>query len=196
MESGTIAGHLESRYGIAVEQVVAIESVFRVDQHDAPSWIARVFPPARPIAAVEGDAEILMFLESHGFPAERCADPEPVSILDGSGVLVTALVPGRNGRPDRTPATHHAMGDLLGRLQALPEVEGAVSRPAGSWHHLSESGGARRSDMGALEQLLDREEHAPLRAELGGIDLLEELPTRSSIPTSSRRTPCSPPTVR
>ena len=187
METSALAGHLEGRYGIAVERVVAIESVFRVDQRDAPSWIARVFPPARPIAAVEGDAEILMFLEAHGFPAERCADPEPVSVLDGSGVLVTAVVHGRNGRPDRTQATQHAMGDLLGRLQALPEAEGAVARPAGSWHHLSVAGGSRRSDVLALEQLMVREEQAPLRAELAGIDLLEELPHALVHPDVHRR---------
>jgi Ser/Thr protein kinase RdoA (MazF antagonist) len=176
MGTGAIATHLAQRYGIEVERVVEIESVYRVDRRDGPSWIARVFPVARPIEAVEGDAEILRFLDAYRFPAERCADPEPVSALDDQGVLVTSFVSGPNGRPDSSPATLRAMGDLLGRLHVLPDVPGATARPAGSWHHLAVGGGARRHDVAALEPLMVDERYAPLRDELASIDLLEDLP--------------------
>lgn len=49
--------------------------------------MVRVFPPERPIHAVEGDAAILRNLASAGFPAERRAPN--LSTLDGRGVLVT-----------------------------------------------------------------------------------------------------------
>ena len=176
MEPTAIAAHLETTYGIGVERVTLIESVHRVDRSDGPPWIARTFPAERPVDAVEGDATILRFLEEHGYPAERVAAPSPVSVLDGRAVLVTELVEGTNGRPDRRPETFRAMGDLLGRLQTLPPGDGAVARPAGSWHHLSKAGGARAEDVAALDALLVEPQHAPLRDELAAIDLLDDLP--------------------
>lgn len=140
METSALASHLEDRYDIEVERVSEIESVHRVDRRDGPSWVARVFPAKRPVEAIDGDAEILRFLEERRFPAERCADEVPVSTFEGQGVLVTGFVPGPNGRPDQSPTTLQAMGDLLGRLQTLPHADGAMGRPAGSWHHLSLQG--------------------------------------------------------
>jgi hypothetical protein len=32
--------------------------VFRVERRDGPAWVVRVFPPERPVHAVEGDAAI------------------------------------------------------------------------------------------------------------------------------------------
>ena len=119
--------------------------VFRIDRHDGRPWVARAFPPARPRAGVEGDAAILRFLERQDYPAERLAVDDAVSDFDGSAVLVTRFVEG-----DPLPAgvaKFAMMGDLLGRLHALPStmpsavrVERAVrtqpgghaaSRPAG-----------------------------------------------------------------
>lgn len=51
----------------------------RVARGDGVSWVARVFPAARPLADVESEANLLEALERGGFPAERCADPEPLS---------------------------------------------------------------------------------------------------------------------
>lgn len=176
MEADQLVQHLASTYGIDVERVTLIESVHRIDRADGTPWIARVFPAERPTDAVEGDAEILRFLEAHDYPAERVAAPSPVSQLDGRAVLVTELVTGENGRPDRRPETFRAMGDLLGRLQTLPDGDGALARPAGSWHHLSKAGGARVEDVTALEALLVEPHHAALRDELATIDLLDDLP--------------------
>jgi Ser/Thr protein kinase RdoA (MazF antagonist) len=136
MESSALAAHLGRRYRIDVDGITAIESVHRIDRRDGPSWIARVFPPERPLGATEGDAEILQFLETERFPAERCADAEPVSVFEDQAVLVTGCLDGPNGRPDLSAGTLGAMGDLLGRLQTLPDAAGATARPAGSWHHL------------------------------------------------------------
>jgi hypothetical protein len=95
--------------------------------------------PARPIAATEGDAEILRFLETQGFPAERCAHPDAVSTMNGRRVFVTQRVEGKNGREARGVRLFRTLGELLGRLQAMP----ANGSPAGSWHHLSfEAAGA------------------------------------------------------
>ncbi len=176
MKSSALAAHLESFYGIKVERITEIESVYRVDHREGPSWVARVFPEQRPLEATEGDAEILRFLEVHRFPAERCADAAPVSIFEGQSVLVTGLLPGPNGRPDQSPTTMRAMGDLLARLHTIPAADGAMARPAGSWHHLAVAGGARREDVVALEPLMVEEKYAPLRDELTHIDLLEDLP--------------------
>jgi hypothetical protein len=40
---------------------------------------------------VEGDATVLDALPEAGFPAERCADPSPVSELDGRAYSSKAL---------------------------------------------------------------------------------------------------------
>lgn len=105
MATSTLATHLEDRYGIEVARITQIESVHRVDRRDGPSWIARVFPASRPLEKIEGDAEILRFLEEQRFPAERCADRAPVSTFEDHGVLVSGFVSGQNGRPHQSPTT-------------------------------------------------------------------------------------------
>ena len=176
MESSALATHLEGRYGIEIDRVTEIESVHRVDRRDGSSWVARVFPVERPFEATQGDAEILRFLEAQQYPAERCADDLPVSRFEGQSVLVTGFLSGPNGRPDNSPTTMRAMGDLLGRLQTLAPADGAMARPAGSWHHLAIAGGGRREDVAALAPLIVDARCAPLRDELSRIDLLENLP--------------------
>jgi len=90
-----LPAHLEGRYGIRVAQLTELDlGVFRVDRSDGPSWVARVFPSARPLEQVEGDAEILRALARERFPAERCAHTEAVSTHEGQGVLVTEFVEG------------------------------------------------------------------------------------------------------
>ena len=93
-----LLAHLRDHYGIdAVAATKASrhhDHVFRIDRRDGDPWIARVFPPARPRAGVEGDAAILRFLERHDYPAERLAVDDAVSAFDDSTVLVTRFVPG------------------------------------------------------------------------------------------------------
>src|SRR6188768_1543253 len=82
--------HLRDHYGIDAVAATKIsqhnDHVFRIDHRDGDSWVARVFPAARPKAGVEGDAPILQFLERQDYPAERLAIDDAVSTFDGSSV--------------------------------------------------------------------------------------------------------------
>jgi Ser/Thr protein kinase RdoA (MazF antagonist) len=176
-----LAEHLERHYGVRVAGTSRLDQdVYHVDLAGAPDWVARVFPPARPREAVAGDAGILRRLEEAGFPAERCAVPEPVSDLDDEGtVLVTAFVEGERARDGRTYAY---LGALLGRLHAATGAArpGALSRPGGAWHHVCPQGtlddelDAATDLLSRLEQRLpprDRARAVSLRRQLLDIDL-------------------------
>ena len=173
--------HLEDRYGVAVAGVAPLDlGVFRVDRRDGSRWVARVFPAGRPLVGVEGDAAILRGLERAGFPAERCAHPEPVSEFLGQGVLVTGFLedhgPLRPGRPAGL------LGYMLGRLHKHPATD---LRPGGAWHHLTFSG-EPGDEIAAATELL--EDHLPevgvrelarfdrLRDEVARTDDCQDLP--------------------
>ena len=164
-----LPAHLESLAGAAVARMLPLEPwaphhAQRVDLADGRSWAVRLHPPSRPRAEVEGDAELLRFLERHDFPAERVVEEGdstggPVSTLDDPDahtVLCTWLIPGTNCRGDNRPEVVGGVGELLGRLHALPlPPDGPVAREAGGWHHLSTAGGGRRADVDALLPGLD-----------------------------------------
>jgi len=177
--TGELKSHLEDRYGVAIRALTELDvGVFRVDLLDGPIWVARVFPAVRPLEQVQGDADILRDLAGLGFPAERGAHAEAVSTLAGQGVLVTEHVPGSPAK--RGPKTLAMVGNLLGRLHTLPAT-GAMSRPGGSWHHLSLRGGDRRDDVDALTDLLARTQGPDdqldlLRREVAAIDDGHDLP--------------------
>jgi Ser/Thr protein kinase RdoA (MazF antagonist) len=145
-----LKGHLEERYGVEVAGLVQVDlGVFRVDRRDGSRWVARVFPATRPLAGVQEDAAILRRLEERGFPAERCADPEPVSELAGQGVLVTGFLEDHGPlRPGRAAAI---LGAMLGGLHAHAATD---ARAGGAWHHLSFTGGPRE-ELAALAELLE-----------------------------------------
>jgi Ser/Thr protein kinase RdoA (MazF antagonist) len=148
--------HLRDRYGVdpvaATKISVHKTYVFRIDRSDGSPWVARVFPPARPRAGVEGDAAILRFLERQDYPAERLAAGDAVSDLDGSAVLVTRFVDGTR-LPDGA-AKFAIMGELLGRLHALPYDESAA-RPGGASGEDPSREGAPRQDLLAALSFLD-----------------------------------------
>ncbi len=146
--------HLEERYGVEVAELVPLDlGVFRVDRRDGSRWVARVFAAGRPLAGVEEDAAILRGLERAGFPAERCAHPEPVSEFLGQGVLVTGFLEDHGPlRPGRAAAL---LGALVGGLHRNPAT---ALRPGGAWHHLSFAGGPRE-EIAAAAELLD--DHLP-----------------------------------
>ena len=161
--------HLEDHYGVGVAEIAPLDSgVFRVDRRDGSRWVARVFAAKRPLAGVREDAGILRALERVGFPAERCAHPEPVSEFLGQGVLVTGFLedhgPLRPGRPAAV------LGVLLGRLHAHPATN---VRPGGAWHHLSFVGGPREEIAAAAELLDDHLPRIGVR-ELGLFDRLRD----------------------
>jgi Ser/Thr protein kinase RdoA (MazF antagonist) len=195
-----LPAHLEALAGAAVVRMTPLEPwaphhAQRVDLSDGRAWAVRLHPPSRPRREVEGDAELLRFLEQHDFPAERVVDDGegPVSTLDDPDahtVLRTWLIPGVNCRGDNRPAVVGGVGELLGRLHALPlpdEADGSsVTREAGGWHHLSTGGGGRRADVDALLPALDakaeglpadqQEDARRLRAAVDAIDGCTDLP--------------------
>ena len=151
-----LLAHLRDHYGIdpvaATKVSVHKTYVFRIDRNDGEPWIARAFPPARPRAGVEGDAAILRFLERHDFPGERLAVDDAVSDFDGSAVLVTRFI---EGTPLPDGAEKFAiMGELLGRLHALP-LDESVSRPGGASGEDPSREGRPRQDLLAALAFLD-----------------------------------------
>jgi aminoglycoside phosphotransferase (APT) family kinase protein len=127
--------------------------------------VARIFSsPADKVSRVEGDADILRFLASHDFPAERLAHDEPVSVLNGSALIVTDFVEG--GRPTdahgrvESPAVLYEMARLLGRLHALPAAGGAVARDGSSDEHDGGYVGRPKQDLAAAMNLLASVEDA------------------------------------
>ena len=165
-----LTGHLEERYGVGVSGIVALDlGVYRIDRRDrrdGSQWVARVFAAERPLVRRAEDAAILRSLERAGFPAERCAHPEPVSELLGQGVLVTEFLEDHGPLPPARPAA--ILGVLLGRLHAHPVT---AVRPGGAWHHLAFVGGPRE-ELAAAVELLD--EHAS-RVGLHELALFEHL---------------------
>jgi Phosphotransferase enzyme family len=146
--------HLEDHYGVEVAGMTRLDlGVFRIDRRDGAPWVARVFAADRPLAGAQEDAAILRGLERGGFPAERCAHPEPVSEFLGQGVLVTDFLEDHGPLgPGRTAAI---LGALLGRLHSHPATS---LRSGGAWHHLSFAGGPREEIAAATDLL---EEHLP-----------------------------------
>lgn len=185
--------HLRDHYGTDATAATRLsqhnDHVFRIDRDDRDPWIARVFPPARPRAGVEGDAAILRFLERAGYPAERCAVDDAVSTFDGSSVLVTRFIAGRllpspAVGPEGTEK-FAIMGDLLGRLHALPFDE-ASSRPGGASGEDPTREGSPRQDLLAALAFLDavdtkvapeaRERFDELRDQVRSADAGEGMP--------------------
>lgn len=186
ISSPDLKTHLEVRYNIKISRITQLDhNVFKVDRHDGPSWVARVFDPSLPTKIVEGDAETLRFLEQHNFPAERCANVEPLStITDGRHVLVTDFVEGR--RPRKGEQLFPKLGELLGRLHSLEtDNTGAVARRGGAWHHLCPEGGPKEEVQAALAMLKVAEQsvqadqlemYEKLKSKLEEMDDFEDLP--------------------
>ncbi len=184
-----IAQHLQDQYGIVVTAVSEMDlGVYRVDRAAGDSWVARVFPAERPESAVAGDAEILRFLERHDFASERVPAPEPLSVLHGQPVLVTEYVPPVPRHERAATIREHGglrrLGEILGRLHALPASGGALARPGGAWHHLTD--GLPRDEISAAQALLadcqdrvplaERKHYEMLRRELADADTGTGLP--------------------
>lgn len=132
---------LDRRYraGVAAIEPLAADGghgVFAVHRRRGPAWIVRVSPRERPFLRVLGDAAVLRFLARHRYPAERLVpsvDGDLATEFEGRGVLVTRRVSGCRAR--RSDADLEVLGELAGRLFALPETPPAdvlLRRRAGS----------------------------------------------------------------
>ncbi len=192
-EHAALTAHLEAQYGIRITSLASIDddpktrprgswpghypATLLLKRTDGPPWIARIFSsPADRVSRVEGDAEILRFLAAHHFPAEHVAHEKPVSVFNGSGVIVTEFVEGgRPAEPRDAPAVEHELGSLLGRLHTLPAAGGAVARDGGS----DESAGGFRvgrpkEDLATAMSLLVSVEDAVAPAGREGFELLRD----------------------
>ncbi len=170
-----LLAHLRDRYGIdpvaATKLSVHKTYVFRIDRNDGSPWVARAFPPARPRTGVEGDAAILRFLERQDYPAERLAVDDAVSDYDGSAVLVTRFVDGVQ-LPDAA-AKFAMMGELLGRLHALP-YDDSADRPGGASGEDPSREGTPRQDLLAALSFLDAVDTKVAAAERGRFEQLRD----------------------
>jgi len=184
-----LQSHLTSHYGMEITETTELDSgVFLVRRPHGPSWVASRFPASRALDAARGDAAVLHFLAAQDFPAERLAAPEPLSIFEGRGVLVTEYVE-PVPRDERRAAIKEFgglrhLGALLGRLHTLPEEAGAPSREGGAWHHLADGGPADEVAaairlLGATAESLPADERAlcaDLQGELASLDTGDGLP--------------------
>ena len=164
-EHAALRSHLEQRYGIRISGMEGISfpswrhrpSTLRVTREDGPPWVARVYSsPGDSVGRVEGDAEILRFLASHDFPAERLAHPDPVSVFNGAAVIVTEFVDGHptdDGRLE-SPAVTYELAGLLGRLHSLPAAGGAMARDGGSYEFDGLYLGRPKQDLAAAMNAL------------------------------------------
>ena len=163
----TLASHLNDTYDIDVAMMTELDlGVLRIDRHDGPSWVARIFPATRHVADVRRDATMLDLLERGGFPAERNAAPESVSLHEGQAVLATEYIPGERAKAGGR--TFAWLGGLLGALHAR-EVSDVA--PGGGWHHLV-STGTPRDEVNALQTLLDEQASSVAASDTKAFDAL------------------------
>lgn len=171
-----LPGHLEEQHGVRVAGLRRLQDhnpfVHRVELHDGPAWVARVFGPRRSSDRVHGDAEILRLLEARDYPAERCAADEPVSSHGDATVLVTRFVPGRMATSSKRSLRQ--LGDLLGRLHALDDRTGATLRDAGSWHGDPAHEGLPAEDLAGGLAMLDEVDGLVTPAMRPKVDALRE----------------------
>ena len=174
VDHAALATHLQERYGIEIAALDELDAgVLRVDRRDGPSWVARVFPAARPADDVEAEARLLTALERAGFPAERCADEQPVSRWDERSVLVTGFV--EAAAPLKAGRVAALLGALLGALHSRP---GDGARAGGAWHHLSFTGGPAE-EIAAATELLDEAVGDVSARQLATFDRLREAVERT-----------------
>ncbi len=184
-----LQAHIEEVHATGVSRIEQLDlGVFRVDRGDDLSWVARVFASSRPPERVAGDAETLRFLAGRGYPAERCATEEPVSLLDGQGVLVTEFVPPvpRQARADaiRGFGGFRTLGEMLGRLHRLPVAATEDAPSGGCWHHLGDGGpgeelaaaGRLLAMSGDVASSSERKLRIALENALGDCDAADGLP--------------------
>ena len=151
-----LLAHLRDRYGIdpvAATKLSAHKTyVFRIERNDGNPWVARAFPPPGRVPVSRATPRSCDSWSEHDFPAERLAVNDAVSDFDGSAVLVTRFVEG--ARLPGGAAKFAMMGELLGRLHALP-YEDSASRPGGASGEDPSREGTPRQDLLAALSFLD-----------------------------------------
>ena len=192
-----LADHFWRTYQVRVAGVTTLSAhgggIFKVDLADRPDpWVARIVPPeARAAERLHEDVEVLRLLERVGFPAERCAHPQPVSRYRGNHVLVTGYVAGTS-RPN-TPDHVRCLAEALGRLHST-DLAGTHIRDGGAWGHDPAHTGKPSEDvraaLGYLDAVADRvppegegrSRFEALRDEVRAADACDGLPEALTTP--------------
>lgn len=183
-----LADHLATVYGVRIGDVSTLSEhgggIFKVDVDRPTAWVVRVLPSeARTRGQLVEDVVILRLLERNGFPAERCAHPEPISTYRGQHVLVTEYVDGAPQAP--TPDHLHHLADALGRLHRI-DITGLRVRDGGAWGHDPAHTGKPNQDVKAALAFLDATPATPLRervrAEIEAADACDGLPEALTTP--------------
>jgi Ser/Thr protein kinase RdoA (MazF antagonist) len=136
-------------------------------------WVARIFPAKTPARVAATLSISLDYLARAGFPAERLADPSPVTMLAGQPVLVTQFVPG--DQPRLTLDSAASLGALLARLH---RVSNPPQNRGGAWHHTSSTGGPAE-EIAVISQLARSRPGMPSATlrEIDSFDTFDNLPT-------------------
>ncbi len=106
------------------------KAVYRLDRDAGHSWVVRLFPREFPPERIEADAAVLLLMARAHIPAERLVTAPGgarIASLDGRSVLVTRFIPG--SPPRLTRAVLHSLGEIVGRMHALPPEAAADGHP-------------------------------------------------------------------
>jgi methyltransferase (TIGR00027 family) len=171
--------HLEDAYGVPTVATRTLDvGTVRVDRADGAVWVARVFPARTPARVAATLTNSLDYLARAGIPAERLADPSPLTMLAGQPVLVTEFVPGQQPRLTTESAT--SLGVLLARLHTAPDPP---QNRGGAWHHASSTGGPAE-EVAVISRLARSRPGMPARAlaEIESLDTFADLPVAFTHP--------------
>lgn len=162
-----LGDHLAARYGVKVGALSQLDvGINRVQLDDGRRWVARVLPAGRPLELAHQDAAVLGFLGTVGFPAERLATDNPVSVMEDQAVVVTQYVKpvARQGRREaiRQAGGWDYLGEQLGVLHNLAVPEQLSRAPGGAWHHLTD--GSPDDELAAALALVEAAREAALAA--------------------------------
>ena len=167
VELAALRAHLETRYGIRVTSIAPIDDdpetrprgswaghypwTLVVKREDGSPWVARVFSsPADTVGRVEGDAEILRFLASHDFPAERLAHDDPVSVLDGERRDRDRVRRGRT--PDQSPVAPRCITNWRACSAACTRFPRPAARSRGMEDRRSTTAASSRDDRSRISR--------------------------------------------
>jgi len=108
--------------------------LYRVERTEWPAWLVRSSPPAQGTVRWHADAAVLVWLESHAYPAPRVVRTlAGAPMLEGKhgSIFVTTFVDGAPLTESRQNL--FLLGQTVGRLHALPTATaglGQASLPA------------------------------------------------------------------
>lgn len=175
-----IGRRVASVYGVEVrdsEQITG--SVTRLTLADGDAWIARVAPIGTPVQSLQRSVDAMRFASAHGIDAERPVAGDPILSLGDRPVLLTRAVAGTPLKVSSV-TTAAMLGDLLGRLHALPDPPPALG---GAWHYLSATGGTA-DEVAGLRALIGLRHGLPAWVESDVAEIEASIAALEALPTA------------